>query len=57
MGGGKSTVIVTIAARRYSASLDIYYLDCEYASRNDICAGGCHGSNDEINLLENRPNV
>jgi ATP-binding cassette subfamily F protein 2 len=54
-GSGKSTVMKAIAARAIPipASLDIYYLDCEYASRSDITAlEAVMESNDEINLLE-----
>lgn len=54
-GSGKSTVMKAIAARAIPIpdSLDIYYLDCEYASRSDITAlEAVMESNDEINLLE-----
>jgi ATP-binding cassette subfamily F protein 2 len=54
-GSGKSTVMKAIAARSIPIpdSLDIYFLDCEYASRSDITAlEAVMESNDEINLLE-----
>jgi ATP-binding cassette subfamily F protein 2 len=54
-GSGKSTVMKAIAARAIPIpdSLDIYFLDCEYAARDDITAlGAVMESNDEIALLE-----
>lgn len=54
-GSGKSTIMKAIAARAIPIpdSLDIYFLDCEYAARDDITAlEAVMESNDEIALLE-----
>jgi ATP-binding cassette subfamily F protein 2 len=54
-GSGKSTVMKAIAARAIPIpdSLDIYFLDCEYPSRDDITAiEAVLESSDEIALLE-----
>lgn len=54
-GSGKSTVMKALAARAIPIpdSLDIYFLDCEYAARDDITAiEAVMESNEEVAILE-----
>lgn len=58
-GSGKSTVMKALAARSIPipSSLDMYFLDCEYPSRNDITAlEAVMESNDEVAHLEEKAN-
>jgi ATP-binding cassette subfamily F protein 2 len=56
-GSGKSTIMKAIAARSIPipSSLDIYFLDSEYAARDDITAlQAVMESNDEVKQLEEK---
>lgn len=56
-GSGKSTIMKAIAARSVPipSALDIYFLDSEYPSRDDITAlQAVMESNDEVALLEKK---
>lgn len=56
-GSGKSTIMKAIAARSIPipASLDIYFLDCEYPASDTVTAlQAVSESSDEVNELEQR---